>query len=165
MKYYSVSVLLALALLFSPVIHAKKTLYIQSVKANILDKPSFQGKSIANVFKGDIVEVISKQLNWVKIRSNHHQGWVSAMLLAPTPPLSKKSVFEKLHTSVKKKNSNNVRTRASIQATAAATRGLQSRSKSSKDIDANYSGVLTIESQRVTTKDAKEFHNNLSRTK
>lgn len=162
MKYNSVYVLLSIVLLFSPAIYAKKVLYIQSTKANIMDKPSFRGTPIAKIFKGDSVEVILKQLNWVKIRSSNHQGWVSSMLLATTPPISKTSVFEKLNTSSKKKKSNNVRTRASTQATAAATRGLRGQRESSKGDTANYSGVLSVESQRVTTKDAIQFHKNLS---
>jgi len=155
---------LVLTVLVSTNSFANKVLYIQSAKANLLDKPSFSGKSIATILKGNVVEVISKNNNWVEIKSGKQQGWVAAMLLSKTPPLSKSSLFEKLGKSKKDGNTTNVRTRASLQATAAATRGLRNRAIANKKIgQKNYRSVLAVESKQVTEHDAWKFNSNLSK--
>ena len=166
MKNNSILVTFILLAIFSANSFANKVLYIQSAKANMLDKPSFAGKSIAKFLKGTVVEVINTKNNWIEVKSGNQQGWIVAMLLSKTPPLSKASLFEKLSKSKKDSNTTSVRTRASIQATAAATRGLRTRTIANKIIDEkNYRSVLAVESIQVTVHDVLQFHNNLSKYK
>lgn len=166
MKKFSMYLVLVLTAIISSNSFANKVAYIQGSIVNILDKPSFSGKSITKLIKGDVVEVIVKKNTWVEIKSGNQQGWVAAMLLSKTPPLSKSSLFEKLGKSKKDSNTTSVRIRASMQATAAATRGLRGRTAANKNIDQkNYLGVLAVESKQVTEHDAWKFNKDLSQYK
>jgi len=166
MKKRSIYFILILTAIVSSNSFANKVLYIQSHKANVLDKPSFSGKSIAKFSKGDLVNIIREKNGWIEIKRGNRQGWVAAMLLSKTQPLSKSSLFEKLGKSKKDGNTTSVRIRASLQATAAVTRGFQARTIATKRIDEkNYRSVLAVESKQVTEHDAWKFNKNLSKYK
>lgn len=161
MKYLSVFVLLVFSFLFSPSIYANKVLYIQSTKAKILDRPNFSAKSISELLKGKKVQVVNNKPNWVQVKTSNHQGWVAAMLLAPTPPLSKPSIMEKLKPQKPDNKSKNIRRRASMHATAAATRGLRTRLRTDEKSDTNYQDLSKVESRQVNNNDAWNFHKKL----
>ncbi len=142
--------------LISTALWAGDTLYVQSVKAKLLDQPAFAGKTLATLSKGQLVEVLEQNGRWFKVRQGEVQGWLSALLVAPQPPLDKASVLK----ADDKRLTDKARRRASNQASAAATRGLREgdRSRASDETHANYQAVETMESKQVSEEEAALFH-------
>lgn len=158
MKKHIVFILLGLFVASANAGLPKKILYVQSYKANLLSEPNFDAKLVANLTKGMQVTVISQKSNWVEVKFNKVLGWVPSMLLAPTQPIAKQSVLEGLQSG----NHAQARKRASIQATAAATRGLHSeRSRANTNENANYDALETVEKEIVNEQEVEQFHKEL----
>jgi uncharacterized protein YgiM (DUF1202 family) len=158
MKKYFKFILLCLLTTLPINVMANKTLYVQSVKANVLANPSFKATLVTKLSKGEKVSVVSQKTHWYEVKVNNHSGWVAAMLLAPTQPLKKSSVLKRFKISKK----TTARKRASIQATAAATRGLRSeRSRANTNENANYQALDKIEESIVNEQEVQKFHKEL----
>ena len=153
MKKITISMCLAL---ISTALWAGNTLYVQSLKAKLLDQPAFTGKTLATLAKGQAVEVLAQSGRWYKVQQGSTQGWLSALVVAAHPPLDKSSVLK----ADDKRLTDKARRRASHQASAAATRGLREgdRSRASDEAQANYQALESMESTQVSNEEAALFH-------
>lgn len=73
---------------FAGLVNAK-TMYIQSMRAKIVDKPTFRAKTIMPLKKGDQIKVIQTKGRWLKVSIKGKQGWISKFLVASHPPVKK----------------------------------------------------------------------------
>lgn len=138
---------------FAGLVNAK-TMYIQSMRAKIVDKPTFRAKTIMPLKKGDQIKVIQTKGRWLKVSIKGKQGWISKFLVASHPPVKKINVLGRRNQIM-----TNVRRRASAVTTAGAARGLsadQRRRASSKGGN-NFIALEKLEMLGVTEEDVKLF--------
>ena len=131
-----------------------KTLYIQSMRAKMVDKPTFRAKTILNMRKGDQVTVIKKKGRWINISSKGKQGWISKFLVANHPPVKRINVLVRKNQIV-----SNVRRRASAVTTAGAARGLsaEQRRRASSKGGSNFVALEKLEMLGITENDVRIF--------
>jgi len=143
-------------MLLSQAAMADNTLYVQSAKAKLLASPSFASKLLHNMERGVALHVVETSERWVKVKHNDQLGWVSKLLLSPSPPTKKNSILFKPKNDVTQK----ARRRASSTATAAATRGFRSeRHSRANDLEnGDYDALEKVESITIEEAEAWKFH-------
>ena len=129
-------------------------LYIQSMRAKIVDQPTFRGKMIMPLKKGDQVTVIQQKGRWIKVSSKGKQGWISKFLVANHPPVKKINILVRKNQIV-----SNVRRRASAVTTAGAARGLsaEQRRRASSKGGSNFVDLEKLEQLGITENDVRLF--------
>lgn len=132
----------------------KKVLYVQSVKAYILEKPIFGAKRLAEAKRGEVLQLVEKKEGWFRVKYKSLTGWVSAFFVDTKPPLKRISVFESPEEELK----GGARRRASAYVTAAAARGLvEERARLSDRYRIDPEGVKWVESIKITDEEALRF--------
>ena len=131
-----------------------KTLYIQSMRAKIVDKPSFRAKTILPMRKGDQVNVIKQKGRWIMVSSKGKQGWISKFLVASHSPVKKINVLVRRNQII-----SNVRRRASAVTTAGAARGLsaEQRRRASSKGGSDFVALEKLEQLGITENDVRLF--------
>jgi len=131
-----------------------KTLYIQSMRAKMVDQPTFRAKTVLPMRKGDQVTVIQQKGRWIKVSSKGKQGWISKFLVASHPPVKKINVLVRKNQIV-----SNVRRRASAVTTAGAARGLsaEQRRRASSKGGSNFVALEKLEMLGITENDVRLF--------
>ncbi|NCO12961.1 MAG: SH3 domain-containing protein [Thiomicrospira sp.] len=129
--------------------------YISSNKAKVLKEPNFQADLVAELVKGDQVNVLDQQGVWLNVSVEKKTGWVSKFLVRETPTNDRVTVLPGDDQTELK----DVRRRASAITTAAAARGLAAtaRAEASGDIVANLEGVRYMESFSVSSQELEQF--------
>ena len=98
-------------------------LYVKSVKAKVLSKPSFRSKIVGIAKRGAIVEEIKREGKWIEVKykttKGLRKGWVSKYLLSSKPPMKRVSLLARGENLQKTS-----RRRASAFTSVAAARGL-----------------------------------------
>lgn len=98
-------------------------LYVKSVRAKILSKPSFRSKIVGIAKRGAIVEEIKRRGKWVEVKykttKGLRKGWVSKYLVSTKRPMKRVSLLAR-GGSLQKTS----RRRASAFTSVAAARGL-----------------------------------------
>jgi len=136
---------------------AKQLSYVQSKLAVMYAQPKFSAKKIRKLELGIAVEVLEREKSWVKIRFQDSQGWVANMVLDSNKPLP----ATRVDASEQPKPKRKARKRASVRASAAATRGLSGMfRKRHEDAqqDSNFEALQEIEAMKVEEKDVLEFN-------
>lgn len=148
---------LIIFLIFSPsAIYSaeEKVLYVQSIKAPVLEEPIFGAKEIAKARRGEALQLIEKKDRWFRIRYKDLTGWVSALFVDTKPPAKRISVLEGSEKELK----GGARRRASAFVTAAAARGLmEERARLSDRYRIDPEGVKWVESIVITDEEALRF--------
>ena len=148
--------ILLLISLFSQQAFSSEAMYVQSMKAKILEKPAFSAKIIQTLNRGTKVQVVESSGNWIKVKHDNTVGWTSRLILAPNPPHGKQSILSGKEKQLK----DNARRRASGTATAAATRGLQEegRIRANDSNRADYVALDKLEAEKVSEEETWKFH-------
>jgi uncharacterized protein YgiM (DUF1202 family) len=135
--------------------HAESSYYVQSVTANVRAEPSFGSKVIAKTEKGQKLTSISKEGNWIKIKIDGKQGYISSLLVSTQPPLQKQTVIKAEDDEIKP----GARRRASSYTSAAAARGLTDEERKREGIEEapDYKAVDKMESIKVTPEEVNRF--------
>lgn len=133
-----------------------KTMYVQSNRATLLEKPTFRSTKLKALPRGTNVQVLETKNRWVKIQSDKQSGWIFKFLLSSNPPVKKVSKY-----SYKQKRiAPNVRRRASSVTTAGAARGLSAdQRKRIGDNDSNYFALEKIEDMEINESEVTHFLN------
>ncbi len=141
--------------LFTGVVRAQDTYYVQSLKAKILSEPSFKGKTIAEAVKGARLVSSGREGNWVKVVLPQKEGYISSLLVTKYPPLEKTSVIKGDETDIKQ----SVRRRASTYTSAAAARGLaqDDRRRVSTEDKTDYGGLEKMEAVAISSEEVSRF--------
>jgi uncharacterized protein YgiM (DUF1202 family) len=135
---------------------AADMLFVQSGKAKLMASPSFNSEVVTVAAKGDPLKLLEKADRWYQVNYNGKSGWVSKLLVSPTPPKDKISVIKETESEAQKEN---VRRRASSASTAAAARGLRedSRARSSDQGKPDWKALEQVESVHVDQEDINQF--------
>jgi uncharacterized protein YgiM (DUF1202 family) len=147
--------MVASAVLFSTTLFAQTVYYVQSVKAKVQSGPSFKSKVIGEVGKGFKFVSSGRDGNWVKVKLDTKDGYVSALLLATHPPIQRAGVIKGEEGEIKE----GVRRRASSYTSAAAARGLaqDDRRRLSREEKADYPGLEKMEAFTVSDAELNKF--------
>ncbi|MDH3976151.1 MAG: SH3 domain-containing protein [Deltaproteobacteria bacterium] len=94
-------------------------LYVKSVKAKVLSKPSMRSKTIKTLSRGSKVSEIKRKGKWVMVEVNGKKGWISKYLVSKRPPMKRVSLLAR-----GKNLEKTARKRASAFTSVAAARGL-----------------------------------------
>lgn len=135
--------------------YALQTVYVQSEKAKILGAPAFGAEKVAEAAKGQELQVLEKKGRWYKVLSGDKSGWVAELVVGPTPPLGKVTVF----TGEEKDIGQESRRRASQVTSAAAARGLTEEDRKRlghKDV-ADYGALQKVEGINITDSELAGF--------
>lgn len=139
---------------------ASDLLYVQSLKVNITDAPSFSAPVVGSAKRGDALIVVKKSNRWFKVATEGEEvvGWVSALTVGPAPPLKRSSVF----TGTEVKVGASARRRASHTATAAASRGLtyEDRRRLGHKGNVDYDSLFQMESLAISDRELRQFMQN-----
>ncbi len=129
--------------------------YVQSVKAKVLNAPSFKAAVLAEVTKGYKFTVLGRQGSWVKVQLSAGEGYVPALLVSARPPLSSSGLIKAEDGEIK----GSVRRRASTFTSAAAARGLAAddRRRLSMEEKVNYDALAEIESVKISDDELSRF--------
>lgn len=136
-------------------VHAADTYYVQSVKAKVLSAPSFKSTVLGEASKGTKLTAVGKEGNWVKVSYYGKDGYVSALLVTPYPPMARAGLIKADEADFQQ----GVRRRASTYTSAAAARGLAAddRRRLSGEEKSDYSGLEKMEAFMVTEAEIAKF--------
>ncbi|TPW11535.1 MAG: hypothetical protein FD130_1961 [Halothiobacillaceae bacterium] len=137
---------------------AAEPLYIQSIKAKLLTQPSFASAMIREIPKGEVVELIAQEQQWLKVRYQSHEGWLPKLVVGSAPPLDKKSLLDDTSQPL----TSNARRRASESSATAAARGLrdEARARDSDAAQADFNALKRVDDSAVSDHEAQEFIEN-----
>ena len=143
------------AVLLAGSVYAADTYYVQSVKAKVLSSPSFKSNVLGEASKGTKLTAVGKEGNWVKVNYYGKDGYVSALLVTPYPPMARVGLIKADETDFQQ----GVRRRASTYTSAAAARGLAAddRRRLSSDEKSDYAGLERMEKFTVTDAELAKF--------
>lgn len=136
-------------------VFAEELYYVQSSKAKVMSAPSFKAVTLGTVVKGHKFTALGKDKNWVKVKYDHQEGYVSSILLSTQPPMQKVGVIKADEGEIK----SGVRRRASTYTSAAAARGLTAddRRRMSAEEKTDYDSLEKIEAIALTSEDVLKF--------
>ena len=134
---------------------AAQSLYVQSLRGNLLAQPSFSAARVIAVQRGDQLQMLKSQGAWYQVAYSGKQGWMPKLLLGDQPPMNKISVF----TGNNKTLEHRARTRASNVTTAGAARGLSAddRRRVGEEKGFNFSAVDRMEALKISDAEALRF--------
>lgn len=144
-----------LLLMLLPVAGAAETLYVQSSRAQLREKPGLDAAVAAELKRGASLEVLEARDRWYRVRLDGSEGWVFRYLVADHPPLKRETVLGGEGPSIREK----ARRRASSATTAGAARGLgtDDRRRASARNQADYSGLERLESLEIPEEAVSDF--------
>lgn len=148
---YAILTLSAILLISS--VSTAQTLYIKSIRASLLAEPRFGAKEIITLQRGDTAEQLEADGRWIKVATGSDTGWVSSLLIGPTPPLEKISVLNDNQENL----DSGARRRASAFTSAAAARGLTERERVSSGYRLDSDAVNFMKSIQVSERDLEAF--------
>ena len=93
--------------------------YVKSIRAKILSKPTLRSRTVATVQRGKALEKLRKTGKWVEVKFKGKRGWVSKYLVSTRPPMKRVSLLARGGNLEKSS-----RRRASAFTSVAAARGL-----------------------------------------
>lgn len=132
--------------------------YVQSKIAQVYAAPAFNANKLSALSYGSQVELLGEEKSWAKIRIAEGSGWVAKMVLATAKPLAKTT----LSSDAPSNTHGKARKRASVRASAAATRGLadnfRQRKEEQQQHDSNYQALQKVEEFKVEETDVLEFN-------
>lgn len=141
-------------LLYAALSFADTSYYVQSTNATIRSGPSFGAKVIAKVNKGQMLSSTSKSGDWIQVKIDGKEGYISHLLVTTHPPLDKTTVIKADEEEIKP----TARRRASSFTSAAAARGLTDEEKKREGVEkADYKAVDKMEAVKVTPEEVKKF--------
>lgn len=132
-----------------------KLIYVQSLKAKVMKKPSFKAAPVFTAEKGQQLTVVEKKGRWFMVSLDGKSGWVSSLLVGNRPPIKKVRVI----TGVEQDIGSEARRRASVSTSAAAARGLAEddrRRLGHKDA-VNYHALEDIEAISISEAELAAF--------
>lgn len=94
-------------------------LYVKSIKARVLSKPSMRSKTVKILSRGSKVKELKRKGKWVMVEIEGKSGWISKYLVSKRPPMKRVSRLAK-----GKSLEKTSRRRASAFTSVAAARGL-----------------------------------------
>jgi uncharacterized protein YgiM (DUF1202 family) len=147
-------ILIIVFLFYSSVEAQSETLYIKSLKADLLSEPKAGSDVVGTLQRNDPVEQLGRDKNWIQVKSSSVTGWVSSLFVTKVKSAEKSSV---LQTEVDL--SQNSRKRASALTSAGAARGLRADSDAifSKDGVENSSMLQAMEKNYVAPEVGEVF--------
>ena len=141
-------------LLYVTLSYADTSYYVQSTNATVRSGPSFGAKVIAKVSKGQMLSSTSKSGDWIQVKIDGKEGYISHLLVTTHPPLDKTTVIKADEQEIKP----TARRRASSFTSAAAARGLTDEEKKREGVEkADYKAVDKMEAVKVTPEEVKKF--------
>lgn len=137
-------------------IAGEQRLFVQSLKAKIMAKPSFGANVVGVLNKGTEVKLLENNKRWLKIETGTQSGWVSSFLISNHPPINKISVLGNSET---KELEQGARRRASAVTTAGAARGLSAddRKRTNSGDKSDYYALEQMEDFRLSDHDVSKF--------
>lgn len=143
-----------------PLVAGAETVYVQSIRAQLKAAPVFGSAEIVRAERGDALEVLVKNPGWYKVSLRQREGWISSLLVATRPPLSKVSIL-----AAAPSIGTYARRRASSITTTAAARGLAAddRRRANRAGTLGYADLATLDSHMVSDEEALAFHAALQR--
>ncbi|MFZ9596596.1 MAG: SH3 domain-containing protein [Bdellovibrionia bacterium] len=133
-------------------------LYVQPVHAELKQDPQFNAKKVMDLKRGNLLQVIKKEGNWVQVRFNQKSGWVSKLFLNSQKPLKEAELNQELARDENLAKAS--RRRASSYTVSAATRGLTSSNRTRNGREkypSDFSGVEKLNQIKVEDKKLLEF--------
>jgi uncharacterized protein YgiM (DUF1202 family) len=154
-KIFLALVMFLPAFLYAALAHADASYYVQSDNANLRAEPSFGGKIISKVAKGQTLTLLTKNGNWLKVKVDNKEGYISSLLVSNHPPLDKAAVTKVEEQEVKP----TARRRASSFTSAAAARGLtdEDKNRDGAEEQSDYKALDKMEAIKVTPEEVKKF--------
>jgi len=134
---------------------AEEFRYVLSKKADVLAEPKFGAPVITTAAQGSPLVFIEQRGSWVQVRAGEVRGWVSRLLVGPTPPLARVTALEEIDVAA----TSNARRRASEVTAAGATRGLtaENRRRANQEDAADFSALSRIEQWQVNEQEVSTF--------
>ncbi len=132
--------------------------YVRSEKAQLLDSPRFGAKSIAQLKRGDALQVLDQQGSWYKVRgAAQAEGWISSAFVA------QESV--KTQAGLAKSESEDPRAarRRGARAATMGVRGLTRGADKLDDAQADHKTLQEVENDAVPQGDVKQYEQDLKK--
>ena len=146
--------MLITGLLYASLSFADTSYYVQSTNATVRSGPSFGSKVITKVSKGQMLSSTSKSGDWIQVKIDGKEGYISHLLVTTHPPIDKTTVIKADEQEIKP----TARRRASSFTSAAAARGLTDEEKKREGVEkADYKAVDKMEAVKVTPDEVKKF--------
>lgn len=131
-----------------------ESMYVRSYKIKLMSAPNHRSQKLMTLKRGNKVEKLSAQKNWVKVRFAKREGWVNKLALSKNEPKKRVSLFKK-----KVDITSKARKRASTFTSAAAARGLMDSGKEKLEIKEgpDFIALAKMEGVEVDVNEAIEF--------
>ncbi len=145
-----------LLFLFPAVPGISETMYVRSYQIKLMEAPNHRSRGMLTLKRGNEVQKLDTQGNWVKVRFARMEGWVNKLSLSKKSPEKRVSLFSK-----KVDISSKARKRASTFTSAAAARGLMDSGKDKIVIKKgpDFVALAKMEGVEVDVNQAIEFIN------
>ncbi|MDT8317763.1 MAG: SH3 domain-containing protein [bacterium] len=152
-------VVLLLILIFCATNTFAAQLYVKSMRAKVLSKPSLKSKIVGIAKRGAIVEEVKKQGKWIEVKykttKGWKKGWVSKYLLSTRPPMKRVSLLARGENLQKTS-----RRRASAFTSVAAARGLTDYDRARrgrKGYDVDFAALDRMDKINISEDEALKF--------
>lgn len=156
MRHLKIALALTIALASSA--FAGETMYVQPAKAKLLGEPKMNGAQVAELKRGDAVEVLKKEGLWFQVKSGKNTGYVSKLFVNDTKPVGEDELQKKLS------GNDNVakaaRRRSSSYSVSAATRGLTAGNRvreGRETYESDYEAVKKMDELKVDKAELQRF--------
>ena len=129
--------------------------YVKSIRAKILSKPTMRSMTVATVQRGKALEKLRKSGKWVEVEFKGKKGWISKYLVSKRPPMKRVSLLARSR-SLEKSS----RRRASAFTSVAAARGLTDYDRARtgrKGLLVDFAALEKMESINISEAEALQF--------
>ena len=132
-----------------------ENVYVKSLRAKIMSKPSLKSKVLNMAPRGSVLEIINRSGRWVNVSYMGKEGWVSKYLISKRPPMKRVSLLAK-----GKSIQKSARRRASAFTSVAAARGLTDEARARKGMKVyavDFDALERMENFQIDETEAVRF--------
>lgn len=137
--------------------YAAEKIYVQSVKAKVMNEPKFSAQVVGTLKKGDTLDAHETQGRWYRVTSGSLAGWINKLCVSRQAPMKKVTAIK----GDTRELEENARSRASAVTSAAVARGLSAadRKRLSEIGLADYDSLIVLEglSGKITENEIRQF--------
>lgn len=152
MKKTSIALAVAV-LLVLPVVAYAKTVYVNSMRAPLFEKPDMKAKKTMQVERGTALEVMQQQGRWLRVNSPTASGWIFDLMVKDSAPLEKVGIADKDIAAIQMK----ARRRPSDFTTAASARGLYRNVRGNEEMKLDFPAVEKLEAIEISEEELLTF--------
>lgn len=128
-------------------------LYVQAARTDLRGAPTLAAEKLATALRGESLTRLEESGGWYRVGHQERLGWVPRLMVGPQPPGTPLSVLDDAAEDL----GVEARRRASQFTSAAAARGLTSRTRANDRSRPNHQALRQMETLQIDEAEALRF--------